>query len=57
MTPLEYLRDPKAPVALRRLAYELAEGPDALRAQDEAEEAGLREQARSDAAEIPLKTA
>lgn len=57
MTALEYLRDPKAPVALRRLAYELAEGPDALRAQDEAEEARLREWAESDAAEIALKSA
>jgi hypothetical protein len=57
MTALEYLRDPKAPVALRRLAYELAEGPDALRAHDEAEEAALREQAESDRAEIPCKTA
>ncbi len=57
MDVVEYLNDHRAPVRLRRAAYELCEGPDALRALDEAEEAGLREWARSDAAEIPLKTA
>jgi DNA-directed RNA polymerase specialized sigma24 family protein len=57
MTPLEYLRDPKAKTRLRRAAYELCEGEDALRAEDVAEEACLREWATSDAAEIPLKTA
>ncbi len=51
MTPLEYLRDPAAPVRLRRAAYELCEGPDALRAEDEAEEAALREWAASDRAD------
>lgn len=57
MDVLSYLRDPKAPVRLRRAAYELCEGQDALRAEDEAEEACLREWARSDAAEIPSKRA
>lgn len=57
MDVLSYLRDPSAPVRLRRLAYELCEGQDALRAEDEAEEACLREQAESDRAEIPSKTA
>lgn len=57
MDVLSYLSDPKAPVRLRRLAYELCEGEDALRAQDEADEAALREWAASDAAEIHLKRA
>ncbi len=57
MTPLEYLRDLKAPTRLRRAAYELCEGEDALRAEDEKDEADLREWATSDAAEIPSKTA
>lgn len=57
MTALEYLRDPSAPLRLRRLAYELCEGPDALRAEDEAEEAALREQAGSDAAEAGIRGA
>lgn len=57
MDVLSYLRDPRAPVRLRRAAYELCEGEDALRAEDEADEAALREWAASDAAEIALKTA
>ncbi len=57
MDVLSYLRDPKAKMRLRRAAYELCEGEDALRAEDEAEEACLREWAKSDAAEIGLKRA
>lgn len=57
MTALEYLLDPRAPVRLRRAAYELCEGEDALRALDAAEEADLRAQAEDDRAEVPLKRA
>lgn len=48
MTALEYLRDPSAPVRLRRAAFELCEGQDALRAEDEAEEADVREWAEDE---------
>lgn len=57
MDVLSYLRDPRAKMRLRRAAYELCDGQDALRAEDEAEEACLREWAESDAAEVPLRGA
>ena len=57
MTALEYLRDPSAPVRLRRAAFELCEGEDALRALEEQEEADLREWAESDRLEVGARPA
>ncbi len=57
MTPLQYLRDPSAPVRLRRAAFELCEGEDALRDEEEREDADLREQGESDRAEVGIAIA
>jgi hypothetical protein len=57
MDALSYLRDPLAPVRLRRTAFALCEGEDALRAEDEREEADLRGQAEDDRAEAGIRGA
>jgi hypothetical protein len=54
MDALQYLRDPRAPIRLRRAAFE---GEDALRALEEQEEADLREWAESDRLEVGIRPA